>query len=91
MPKKYYWIIAYLEGQPYLIGGNGEAQGVKTEEEARTNAFNLGLTNFEIRAFPTISMQAANAFFRGKRLEETKNLKESVRRIKHKVNRNKRR
>jgi hypothetical protein len=87
MSKNFYWIIAYMDNQPYLIGGNGGEQGVKTEEEAKTNAFQLGLTNFQIKAYPTMNMQAASAFFRGKRVNETKNLREASRRIKHKIRR----
>lgn len=90
MSKNYYWIIAYMDEQPYLIGGNGGEQGVKTEEEARASAFQLGLTNFQIKAYPTMSLQSASAFFRGKRLNETKDLREASRRIKHKIRRKRR-
>ncbi len=87
MKRNYYWIIAYLGEQPYLVGGNGDKLGAKTEDEARENALKLGLLNFKIVSYPTINMQAASAFFRGKRLEDTKSLREASKRIKHKIRR----
>lgn len=84
MRNSHYWIIAYLDNgdgtrQPYLTYGG------RTEEDARTKAFDeLGGLEFMIRMFPTTDEQEASRQFRGVRLNETKNLKESVRRIRHK-------
>lgn len=88
MRKEYFWIIAYMDNQPYLVGG-GESNsvGCNTKEEAVNKALEQGLTNFKIVAYPTINMQAASAYFRGKRLEQTKDLHEATRRLKHKVSR----
>jgi len=78
MSKDYFWIVAKLDGQPYL------AYGGETREKAFNNAIEtLSTVNFSIVAYPTRDRNTASAYFRGKRLRETKNLREATRRIKH--------
>jgi hypothetical protein len=65
--KFYYWIISYGdEGNRYLISGSENGQGAKTAEEAKTTAFQLGLTKFGIKAYPTMNMSIALEYFTGK-------------------------
>lgn len=91
MNKQYYWIVAYLEQQPYLIGGSlSDNLGGDSQEQARTKAFGMGLVNFKIASFPTRNLQAASAYFRGKRLEQTKDLRTASNRIRHKIHRKRR-
>lgn len=82
MTKEFYWIIARLDGQPYL------AYGGETREEAVKSALEtLSSVRFEIVKYPTKDRNTASAYFRGKRLKETKDLREASRRIKHIVKR----
>jgi len=75
----YYWLTAKDDtGKPYLVfGGN-------SEEEARQKGFEvLGGVDFVIKRLPTRDISKASSYLKGNRLEETKSLRESGRRIGH--------
>lgn len=77
--RLYYWIVSRDDqnGKPYLIFGG------MSEQEARARAFEVNLSNFEIKALRTRDQAKASAMLRGSRLESTKNLHEAARRIGH--------
>jgi hypothetical protein len=81
----HWWIVAIdpedPNGQPYLLYGCLAEEG---EDKARQKGFELlnGL-DFQLRKFPTRRTSEASQYLRGKRLEQTRNLHQSVRRIKH--------
>lgn len=77
--KRYhYWIVVYDRERPYLVYGSPD------EEEARRKGLELlAGANFELKRYPTMDLSTASAFLRGKRLDDTHNLRESSRRIGH--------
>lgn len=82
MPQRYYYWIAVRDpdtGKLNLIFGSD-----RSEEEARQKAMEMvpGL-DFEVKRYPTRSLQAASAFLRGKRLESGEGLKAAQERIGH--------
>jgi len=79
--RKYWWIVAKVDGNPFLVFGGA------TEDEARQRGIEQVGSDFQLKQYPTRNLQAASAFFRGKRLEETHNLREASRRISHKIRR----
>ena len=75
--KQYYWIVADLDGQPYLIfGGDNE------EEARRKGIENLG-ANFDIKKFPTRDITAASRMLRGHKLETSHDLRKAAKRQGH--------
>ena len=82
MERDYYWLVANLEGNTYLVYG-----GV-TEEEARQKGFDtLSGVNFEIRKFPTRDQSSASSMLKGHTLNETRSLKKATKRLRHKIKR----
>lgn len=82
MSREYFWIVAYLDNRPFLMYGG------ETREQARQIALEtLASSSFEIRTYPTRNQSMASAYFRGKRLRETQNLRTATRRISHKIKR----
>lgn len=78
MPRDYYWLVARDEnGNRYLIYGG------ETEEEAQQRGFEMLGTRFEIKAFPTKDQNRASSMLKGNILEETSNLKQATKRLKH--------
>lgn len=76
----YFWIVTRDPdtGKPYLLPGG------KTEQEARQKGLEeLGGIDFELRRFPTTSLERASAMLKGRRLEKTKSLHKSVERLGH--------
>ena len=90
MDKSHYWIVAYMENfdgtqQPYLTDGG------TNEQEARAKAFDLlGGLDFTIQKLPTSNITSASRILKGLRLKETKSLREATKRVKHKLNNNRR-
>ena len=81
MPRSYFWLVARDEqGKPYLIS----AAMCKTEAEARQRGLEMlqGL-DFKIRRFPTVNLQQASAYMRGKRLASGQGLSRSTQRQGH--------
>jgi len=76
--RYHYWIVAYDQNRPYLVYG-----GVNEEEARRKGLELLAGANFELKRYPTRDLGTASAFLRGKRLDDTHNLRESSRRIGH--------
>jgi len=78
--RRFYWIIAKDPDshKPFLIAGGD------SEDDARHKALEtLGGVDFEIRGLYTRNMAHASAIVRGKRLEETHDLRTAGERIGH--------
>jgi hypothetical protein len=76
--KYYYWLVCSDSGKKFVIYGG------LTEDDARAKGLEeLSGINFEIRRLPTRDRDAASAYIRGKRLEETHSLKKASQRLGH--------
>lgn len=74
----YYWIVANDNGQTWLIYG-----GI-TQSDAQIKAVEqLNGIPYEIRTFPTRNQAAASAMLKGKKLEQTKDLRKATQRLRH--------
>ncbi len=77
--RYYWWIVAICESKPMLIFGSD-----RSEDEARQKGMELlAGTNFEIKKLPTRDQGRASALLRGKRLEDTHDLKTASQRLGH--------
>ena len=74
-----WWVYAVDQGKPVLLGGFG----------SQTEADREGYTNlsvpFKTIHLPTINRSAASAMIKERRLDETHNLRESLKPIRHKM------
>lgn len=79
MPRNqtYYWISAHHQGNDILIYGG------ETYEEAERKGSEKLPCIFEVIALPTIDIKAASRMLKGRKLEETGNLDESLKRMRH--------
>lgn len=78
----HYWIFTKdKDGRMYLIYGCPARDG---EDKARQRGMELlGSVDFELKRYPTSSIQAASSMARGSRLNETHSLEISKKRIGH--------
>jgi len=78
--QRYYWLVAKDPdtGKPFLIAGGN------TEEDARAKGIDmLSGIDFEIRSLPTRNLSRASSMIRGKRLEDTHDLRSAKERLGH--------
>lgn len=78
--RDYYWLVCRDPdtGKPYLIKGGD------SETEAREKGLEmLSGIDFEIKALPTRDTSAASAMIRGKRLEDTHDLRSARQKLGH--------
>jgi len=78
--RKYFWLVANdpETGKPYLIYGG------TTEAEARQQGIEmLSGVDFEIKALPTMNLQAASSMLKGRKLKKTHSLRKASERLGH--------
>lgn len=79
--RNWHWWIVTKDpetNKPYLLPGG------RTEQEARQKGLEqLGGVDFELRRFPTTSIERASAMLKGRRLEKTRSLHKATERLGH--------
>lgn len=79
MEKTYYWIVTTVSGKTVIIYGG------ETEEEANQRGLEKVGGYFEVVPMQTRNRHEASARLKGKKLERTGDIEDSLERIKHKM------
>lgn len=77
MNREYYWITAHYQGKDILIYG-GESY-----DEAERKAFQQLPCTFEVVMLPTTDIGRASRMIKSRKLEETQDIGESLRNLRH--------
>ena len=81
MRRWYWWLVAKEDsGQRYLIFGSD-----KSEEEARQKGFELGMSDFDIKRFPTRDVNAASHMLKYGIVKAKRDIRQAGKRLRHKI------